>query len=186
MSKDRASLVTRRYRLLIEQLGEDRGSARGWKRRVSEQLGVHPSYVSKILAGSKTQVGEEVVDRACERLGLSREFFGRDSAGDHYSDFQLGSSADPWAGVSAEVFSLSVGVMAAMSVEPLSPDRAARVRTSLERTLRVLEGVPVIRAYLDATRALDGGTDQEVVDAAIHLAVAVGAQRRNKRDDETP
>lgn len=64
-------------RWLIEQLGNKYGRPeRGWKAAVARHLGVHPSYVSRILSEDDSlQVGERVIEGVAERLGLSREFF---------------------------------------------------------------------------------------------------------------
>jgi len=72
--------ATRRYRALIEQLGDVEGRCHGWKRRVAERLAVHPSYVSRILSGSSANVGRLVIDRACDALGLDPHFFSEDLA----------------------------------------------------------------------------------------------------------
>lgn len=69
------SLESARYRMLVEQLRDDLGGARGWVTRVAEHLGVSPSYVSKVAAGEARNVGGVAIGRAIERLGLERRFF---------------------------------------------------------------------------------------------------------------
>lgn len=53
-----AEIRSARLRQLIEWLGQQRSYARGWKREVADQLGVHPTTISRWLSGSRT------VDRA--------------------------------------------------------------------------------------------------------------------------
>ena len=69
--------ATAQMRWLIEQLGNKFGRPeRGWKAAVARHLGVHPSYVSRLLSEDDSlQVGERVIEAVADRLGLSREFF---------------------------------------------------------------------------------------------------------------
>ncbi len=70
-------LAGSRYRLLVDQLAGDVGKPqRGWQSEVARRLGVDRAYISKLLNPDvDLAVGVGVIDRACERLGLKREFF---------------------------------------------------------------------------------------------------------------
>ncbi len=70
--RERAS---RRYRALVEQLGEEAGHAHGWKTRVAERLGVTPGYISKVLRGNATAVTVGTLDKATASLRISPRFF---------------------------------------------------------------------------------------------------------------
>jgi transcriptional regulator with XRE-family HTH domain len=61
----------RRYIALVHELAkEEEPNGRGWQRRVAERLGVHYSYVNKIMRGERQSVGQSVIDRAVDLLGL--------------------------------------------------------------------------------------------------------------------
>lgn len=64
-----------RYRNLIHFMGERYRFARGWKAKVAGKLGVHPSYLGRVLSGEVEEVGVEIIERACERLRIKRDFF---------------------------------------------------------------------------------------------------------------
>lgn len=68
-------LATERYRLLLEQMGDELGRRYGWKSAVARELRVVPSYVTKVLEGQVATVGRDVVHRACDALGLHESFF---------------------------------------------------------------------------------------------------------------
>lgn len=65
----------RRYHWLVDQLADEYGRARGWRRRVARMLGVHESYVSKIDREMVDTVGADAVDKAVQNLGLRADFF---------------------------------------------------------------------------------------------------------------
>lgn len=69
--------LTARYVALANQLGEKTSHARGWRRRVAEDLGVDESTLSKILNGSRA-VGIDLAERATERLRLPSDYFWTD------------------------------------------------------------------------------------------------------------
>ncbi len=73
--EENPELAAARYRELVNQLGAELGRKRGWKARVARKLGVHPSYISKVVAGGAAASGGEVIDRATARIGLRRAFF---------------------------------------------------------------------------------------------------------------
>jgi transcriptional regulator with XRE-family HTH domain len=74
-------LAAQRMKLLIEQLrgeyasGLGSGSDEGWQQHVAEQLGMSPSYVSRIYNGERTSIGAVVVEGAIDRLRLDRKWF---------------------------------------------------------------------------------------------------------------
>lgn len=66
--------ITRRFRRLVEYLGAQRGNARGWKQQVAEAIGVHPSHLSKVMAGER-EIGWSTAQQAADRLGLDLRYF---------------------------------------------------------------------------------------------------------------
>ena len=82
----RGELASRRYRELVLELGEEMRNRYGWKAAVARRLGVHASYVSKIVGGAVSTVGADIIDRAAARIGLREEYF-LDEAGRSYRDF---------------------------------------------------------------------------------------------------
>jgi transcriptional regulator with XRE-family HTH domain len=69
------TLPARRLRELVEHLGASVGKRRGWKAEVARAMGIHPSYVTKIVAGSVTRVSTDVIERIATRIGFERAFF---------------------------------------------------------------------------------------------------------------
>lgn len=67
-------LVTDRFRLLAEWLGEERGMKHGWKSAVADELGVSLPMLSGVLAG-KRRVGWSLAQNAAERIGIDHRFF---------------------------------------------------------------------------------------------------------------
>lgn len=67
--------VAQRYRKLVLQLGDELGNRHGWKSSVARRLGVHPSYISKMVAGKIGDVGGDVIAKAMEALGVDASFF---------------------------------------------------------------------------------------------------------------
>ena len=65
----------RQYVRLIESLGDRLHRRHGWKQEVAEQLGISASHLSKILSGER-KAGPELRDRAADRLGFARHYFG--------------------------------------------------------------------------------------------------------------
>ncbi len=87
-----------RYFWLVTKLGENVGYARGWKKLVAAQLGVHPSYVSKLLRGAIDEVGIDAIGRAIERLSLDRRLFYAaelDLSAARLRDFQRAPGGEP-------------------------------------------------------------------------------------------
>lgn len=89
--------IAERYRLLVDQLGEEHGRpARGWKTKVAQALGVDPTYVTKISKGQR-EVGLAAAERAARHLGITLDFFTRpaEEVGEdlpHYTQFRVGSA----------------------------------------------------------------------------------------------
>ena len=73
---DLFELRTERMRSLVRQLERELGGGRGWKVRAAQLLGVHPSYVSRLLAPQGgLRVGREVVERIHKLQGVPVEYF---------------------------------------------------------------------------------------------------------------
>lgn len=88
MKRSREPEVSRRFRVLLEQMLESYGD--GHKAKVAAALGLDPTDVSKVLNG-KRRIGHEVAMRACESTGLDPAWFSMpwpsDSAPPHFSNF---------------------------------------------------------------------------------------------------
>lgn len=66
----------RRYLQLINELGVEEGApAHGWKSRVARRLGVHQSFVSRLVAEQRVNIGADSYEKAVAHLRLRREFF---------------------------------------------------------------------------------------------------------------
>src|SRR5687768_9725897 len=72
---ERGKRATERYRQLVMELGAAMGSRYGWKCAVARRLDVHPSYISKVVAGELNCVGFEVLERAVECIGVEPSYF---------------------------------------------------------------------------------------------------------------
>lgn len=69
------ALAAERYALLVEQLAEEQAHAHGWKTHVARTLGVHPSYISRVVKGDRTGIGGAVIARAIAALNIDPRFF---------------------------------------------------------------------------------------------------------------
>lgn len=69
--------ITRRYRALLAVLAERAGRpVRGWQARVARDLGVDPTYVSKIARGERSRVGARAIEKAmAPPLNIPRDYF---------------------------------------------------------------------------------------------------------------
>lgn len=74
-TKKKPTRSAERLKMIIEQLGAQSGLQHGWRNEVAEVMGIHRSYVTKILSNERASVGRNVVRRVCERLSLSPEYF---------------------------------------------------------------------------------------------------------------
>lgn len=111
--------VTERFQWLVDQLGAERGFARGWKKEVADLVGISPSHLAKIMSGDR-MVGLEVAKRACQRAGLPFEGFLADEE-PHPADLER-TKRPEW-----------VGGVASASGE-LIFDRAAEMIAKFSRT----------------------------------------------------
>jgi transcriptional regulator with XRE-family HTH domain len=60
----------KRYRELVDQLGDELGKRRGWRQAVAERLGVHPAHITRLLKGER-RIGWDALERAASALGIS-------------------------------------------------------------------------------------------------------------------
>lgn len=72
--------VSERYVTLIKMLGASMGHRHGWRAEVARQLGIHGSYITRLLNGERVTVGREYVDRAIGKGLASPDFFYGDKA----------------------------------------------------------------------------------------------------------
>lgn len=100
------NLVSRRFRLLIEQLGAEEGRpARGWQSRVAKRLGMDRSYLAKVLHGDR-EVGVAAAESAARALNIPLEFFTNEGHDRNYASYldrpqdvfdqRLRRAANPW------------------------------------------------------------------------------------------
>lgn len=181
------SLPTERYALLIRQLGSELGYVRGWKRRVADLLGVHPSYVSRILSGEKLKIGPEVIDRACERLALDSRFFFKELDGDpSYRDFLQGAedAAQKGRAEADEDRSawLAAGDAAMNFLRVASASRGARDSVAAEAVsvLRAAREIPIVQHILALEDATARGDRDDAIEAGWRLAAALVVERARR------
>jgi len=74
-TEKKPTVAAQQYRKLVRQLGRDRGERRGWKADVARLLKVHPSYISKVIAGEIHEVGADVIKRAIDATDVDGTFF---------------------------------------------------------------------------------------------------------------
>lgn len=85
------NLVSRRFRLLVEQLGDEYGRpARGWQSRVARALNMDRSYLAKVIGGER-EVGVAAAQSAADALGIPLAFFTDPGEDRHFRSF-VGSS----------------------------------------------------------------------------------------------
>lgn len=57
-------------RVLLEEARTAFDGQRGWQRTVADALGIHPSYVSRVLNRKIDRLGPDLIERLSERLGI--------------------------------------------------------------------------------------------------------------------
>lgn len=78
-----------RFKMLINQLADEHGRKYGWKSAVARQLSVRPSYVAKVLNDELGAIGEGIIDRACQSLGIMRTYFTGEAEPEHWRDYAI-------------------------------------------------------------------------------------------------
>lgn len=63
------------FRKLVLQIGREADNRRGWKAELARKLEVHPSYISKVVAGEAREIGGDVISRACRAFDLDGSWF---------------------------------------------------------------------------------------------------------------
>ena len=132
-----------RYRLLIQQLGDEEEFSHGWQTRVGKRIGVDQTYVSKIHLGTRTSVGQQAIERAIERLGLDPSYFYGDAEGAlNYRDY-IGPTKTIDAGMQVHIAEdedpLVEGWISGMGLEGQEAEAARAVRFSGGPTVDKLE-----------------------------------------------
>lgn len=187
-----------RYRDLANQLGAEMGRARGWKSRVAERLGVHPSYLSRVLSGAKTAISNEVIERACENLGVRRDFFSESEEEPDYRDYLKGNEPPPWAPMSpaqadarwmivqdeAVNFLVTLArnnALGATETE-LREEQLGDIRSAAASLLSAVHRLPTVMAALQLEEALAPGDDPEELRlAGLRLTEALRLDRQSER-----
>jgi hypothetical protein len=84
-----------RYKLLIQQIGEELEHERGWKERAAEKLGVKGAFISMVLSGERS--GElDAISKAIDGVPLDPLFFfGTFDREPHYKPFVVKKSGPP-------------------------------------------------------------------------------------------
>jgi len=77
-----------RYIALVKQLGEAQGKRRGWQTDVAKRLGVHRSFISRVVRGDRSGVSSGVIEKAIFGLNLQPDFFYAETHGaPHYRTY---------------------------------------------------------------------------------------------------
>lgn len=78
-----------RMRALLARIEEEEGERRGWQSEVARILGLHPSYVSRILGGSMQSLGPLAVARVIRGAEIDPVFFSSETLTDAELDEAL-------------------------------------------------------------------------------------------------
>lgn len=158
--------TTLRFLELLEQLAEERDHRRGWKAQVSRQLGISPSYLTKLTSpSSRIDVSDDVLARAARALGIEPRFFTADRG--HYQEFR--PSDDLVAHRNHGDFDAAHAIADALTVENRSPTEE-EARTMALHILRWGEAeIAAIRALKDFAEKLlvSGGTEAQRMGANL-------------------
>lgn len=138
--------LSERFRELLEYLGSQMGSARGWKQDVAGRVGIHPTHMSKVLAGTRSIQWSTAVE-AAERLGLDLAYFnGSGPPSDYFR--ATSKKATVLSDVQRQLGRMMQKARGALTIDP-SPDDAAALADLVLR----LEIVRAADAYQkDPTR----------------------------------
>lgn len=171
--------TTARYRALIEQLGDEEGRTHGWKRRVAERLRVHPSYVSRILGGSSSNVGQDVIDRACEALGIHPSFFSEDfDDPPHYRQFvSIGHApSEPWPR-DDEAWARVMEALIVLLVAAFDAEAGLSLEQAAEELATATAQLAIPRTLDELRDALRRGDREAIRGSALRLADAIRTAR---------
>lgn len=149
---------TLRFLELLDQLAEERDHRRGWKAQVARQLGISPSYVTKLQAeSSQIDVSDDVLARAARALGIEPRFFTAETG--HFQEFR--PSDDLVSHRDHADFDAAHAIADALTVENRSPTEEEARRMALH-ILRWGEAeIAAIRALKDfAEKLLVAGGDE--------------------------
>ncbi len=193
--------ASRRYRDLVEQLGDERGRKHGWKAEVADLLGVDASFITKTLGGKVKNIGAGTVMRAASALGLDTKFFS--APGDApvlYRSFLSGSKpfgplvqhptqaalldfagllralwdedAEVERQLPAMVLSSQIVALAEAALDPASSDeRRSRAASNLHGAITVL--ISCAPKLLEIYKARDDAGLELYLHAALHVIAAV-------------
>lgn len=168
---DDTDFLTRRFQALVREMKRERGGARGWQKAVASELGVSPSYLTRIMGGKK-RVGWTIAAQACEKSGIPLSYF-RVQRGEPEPDpsiflrdrTDLSSVAHPpespaSASLSlAEVYRAATVLLFAVDAKACCPEHVAAF-------LKVFDGL----SWLQKRREYDS---TQRVSAAVNLASAI-------------
>lgn len=147
-----------RFRLLVEQLGDEYGRPRrGWQTRVAERLGVPRSLVSRVARGDLEPIGPTVINRAMTVLKMSPSFFSRRERPSHWSEY---TSQDE---LSNTLAARSLSQLAMLGKLASTSDAGIVAETLLES-----EFVSV------AKRVADGSASPDLAEAFLDVVIDVG------------
>jgi hypothetical protein len=73
--------AARRYADLVDQLAEELGRRHGWKKRVADRLGVHASFITKVICGNVHDVSSSTIELAARGADVDPHFFANAALG---------------------------------------------------------------------------------------------------------
>lgn len=173
-----SEVLASRVALLIEQMGEELGSAHGWKKEVASRLGLHPSNISKILAGDRP-IGMGTVESIAKRIGLNLRFFVDSFSDDfpppHYTNYLLERTPpSPWQASTAALGARALDDLnetAYALLEEPSQGRPVDLEKARQLASEVNE-LAIVRIAREILRALEDDSANTALVGAAALGLA--------------
>lgn len=168
-------LPSRRYKELVGALRDALSASYGWKKKAAVQLGVAPSYVSKIANGNAGEIGPSIIERAVKRLQIPTAWFYDEKA---VPDWE--SAVSPATGAAGEVQLSDLGDLTAEGFARRQKIRAAAraivdgwsrgadVSSEARALATLLSEAPAVRVAREVLAA----DEKAIRDKSLSLAVA--------------
>lgn len=78
-----------RFKMLINQLADEHGRKDGRTLSWRATADFQPYYVAKVLNDELGAIGEGIIDRACQSLGIMRTYFTGEAEPEHWRDYAI-------------------------------------------------------------------------------------------------
>jgi len=170
-------LAQRRFRELLQALGEERQHAHGWKKAVAEEVGISPSHLSRVLAGER-DVSQRVLSGAAQRYKFSEAYYSSQEG--HYREFPppevLGFTLFELGASRREAMVRLTGEVLTTWMERRNVDPVAATTLA-----RLLADHPATQA---ARQILIAKSDQERARLAVHMAIELEELLLGEDSDE--